>query len=300
MDAPPFTDTPPYLFATVQPLCYSPAPLSYAKLNDLLMRDCNHLYRAPMFLTKLVSALLSPLSLVLIAVVVAGLLWLLQRRRGAGYSLGVALALFLVFSSEPFARWILMPLEARYEPLREMDQVQDVRWVLVLGSGASDMAEYPATTRLTGVASLRLTEGLRIHRELPESTLVLSGGTVFGDEPSATVMSRAAVSLGADLERIRIHPNPRNTYEEARLVWEAIGDEPFILVTSASHMPRAMLLTRKAGVNPIPAPTAIRTATTRSARDPAYYLPSASALEMTERAFHEYMGIAWAWLRGQI
>lgn len=253
-----------------------------------------------MFLTKTISALLAPLSLVLIAVIVALVLWFLNRRRGAGYSLGVALVLFLVFSSEPFARLILTPLEARYEPLHDMEQVRDVRWVLVLGSGASDMVEHPATTRLSGIAGLRLTEGLRIHRELPGSTLVLSGGTVFGDEPSATVMSRAAVSLGANPQRIRIHPNPRNTYEEARLVWEAIGDEPFILVTSASHMPRAMLLSHKAGVNPIPAPTAIRTATSRSANDPAYYLPSANALEMTERAFHEYMGIAWAWLRGQI
>ncbi len=253
-----------------------------------------------MFLTKMLSALLAPLSLVLIALALGGVLWFFQRRRAAGYSLGLAFALFLVFSSEPFARMILSPLEARYEPLYDVDAVRDVRWVLVLGSGASDASEHPATTRLSGVAGLRLVEGLRIHRELPGSTLVLSGGTVFGDEPSATVMSRAAVSLGANPGSIRIHPNPRNTYEEARLVQEAIGDEPFILVTSASHMPRAMLLSQKAGVNPIPAPTAIRTATSRKPKDPAYYLPSANALEMTERAFHEYMGIAWAWLRGQI
>ena len=81
---------------------------------------------------------------------------------------------------------------------------------------------------------------------------------------------------------------------------EAVGEAPFLLVTSASHMPRAMMLNRKAGLNPIPAPTARRAAGTTLKSDPAFWLPSAGALEMSERAIHEYLGIAWAWLGGHI
>lgn len=253
-----------------------------------------------MLLTKLIAALLAPLSLVVLTVLLSAFLFLMDRRRAGRITLSLSAVLFIVFTVEPFARWLILPLENSYRPISQPEAFSDIRWVLVLGSGASDNVDDPATTRLTGVASLRLTEGLRLHHALPESTLILSGGTVFGDAPSATVMSRAAESLGADPKRLRIHPNPRNTQEETALMREAIGREPFLLVTSASHMPRAMLLARKAGLNPIPAPTAMRTATVSNPSDPAFYLPSANALAMSERAIHEYLGITWAWIRGYI
>lgn len=34
---------------------------------------------------------------------------------------------------------------------------------------------------------------------------------------------------------------PKDTEEEAAAVKQAIGDAPFLLVTSASHLPRAMI-----------------------------------------------------------
>ena len=39
------------------------------------------------------------------------------------------------------------------------------------------------------------------------------------------------------------------------VVKEIVGKDKFILVTSASHMLRAMALFRKQGMEPIPAPT---------------------------------------------
>ncbi|MDX1587871.1 MAG: ElyC/SanA/YdcF family protein [Oleiphilaceae bacterium] len=253
-----------------------------------------------MLATKALAALMAPLSLVLICIVLGLVLRGLGRRRGGNGSLLLGLVLFLLFSSEPVARALLLPLETRYSPITNTEALEGVRYVLVLGSSASNISEHPPTTRLSGVAGLRLVEGIRLHRALPGSTLVLSGGSVFGDAPSATVMSRAAVALGAEVSQLRIHPNPRNTFEEAELMFEAIGSEPYLLVTSASHMPRAMALARKAGTHPIAAPTVLRTATSTSPKSLAFYLPSASALEMTERAFHEYMGLAWGRLRGQL
>ena len=253
-----------------------------------------------MLLTKLIAALLSPLPLVGLILLVAWGLRLLKRTRLAVTAACMAGILFLVFSVEPLARWLILPLESRYEPITQPQAFSNVRWILVLGSSASEDADAPPTTRLSGIASLRLAEGLRLQNALPESTLILSGGSVFGDAPSATVMSRAAVDMGADPDRLRIHPNPLNTRQEAEFMREAVGEAPFLLVTSASHMPRAMMLNRKAGLNPIPAPTARRAAGSAMTSDPAYWLPSASALEMSERAIHEYLGIAWAWLGGHI
>lgn len=253
-----------------------------------------------MLLTKFIAAFLSPLPLVGLILLGAAIFRLLKRTRMAIATTCMAVILFLVFSVEPLARWLIMPLETRYQPITQPEAFSNIRWILVLGSSASTDADAPPTTRLSGIASLRLAEGLRLQNALPDSTLILSGGSVFGNAPSATVMSRAAVAMGADPERLRIHPNPRNTHEEAEFMREAVGDEPFLMVTSASHMPRAMMLNRKAGLNPIPAPTAWRASGTAPTTDPAFWLPSARALEMSESALHEYLGIAWAWLRGTI
>jgi len=242
--------------------------------------------------------LVSPLGLVMIVFLLAGVFFALRwQKLGTGSLLGAVLMLLLV-TSEPFGRLLLMPLEGRYQALEISEEVADVRWVVVLGSHASDASDQPATTRLSGVAALRLMEGLRLHRQLPESTLILSGGVAFSGAPSATVMSRAALDLGADPDRLLTHPGPRNTYEEAVKLRETLGDEPFILVTSASHMLRSMALSEAQGLNAIPAPTVWRTRGSRG--DPRRFLPSSTGLAMSERAFHEYVGITWAWLRGEI
>lgn len=242
--------------------------------------------------------LVSPLGLVLM-VVGAGLVLLrLNRRRLGGWIMVGALVMLLLFSSEPLARLLLVPLESHYPPLEDTERLEDVDWVVVLGSHASSDSDRPATTRLSGVAALRLIEGIRLQRSLSGSRLILSGGTAFAGAPSATVMSRAAVDLGADPARLMVHPGPRNTVEEMTRLRDALGERRFILVTSASHMPRAMGLARAQGLNPIPAPTVWRTRNQDS--DPRRFLPSSTGLAMSERALHEYAGLIWARLRGHL
>ncbi|MCP1727922.1 uncharacterized SAM-binding protein YcdF (DUF218 family) [Natronospira proteinivora] len=268
------------------------AAVEYAYLNPntATLMTLNHILGA-------IITLLSPLPLVMLLAMAGLVLLVLGRRRlGGGLVLSGVLLLGL-FSNEPVARLLLSPLEDRYPPLENLAELEGVHSVVVLGSYASDIASRPATTRLSGVASLRLMEGIRIHKALPDSELVLTGGTVFAGSPSATVMSRAALSLGVNPLRLRTFPGPENTREEARILSESLGDAPFVLVTSASHMPRAMALCEKLGLNPIPAPTVWR-ASSRS--DPRRFAPSSAALAMTERAIHEYLGLAWSKLQGDI
>ncbi|MBW2649390.1 MAG: YdcF family protein [Deltaproteobacteria bacterium] len=93
---------------------------------------------------------------------------------------------------------------------------------------------------------------------MPESRLVFSGGAVFDPVSEAEVMARAAEIMGVEGDRIILEEISRDTGDQARLVQKIVGDERFILVTSASHMPRSMVLFRKSGMEPIPAPTDYR------------------------------------------
>ncbi len=75
---------------------------------------------------------------------------------------------------------------------------------------------------------------------------------------------------------------PRDTEEEAMNIRNIVGTEQFILITAAYHMPRALKLFKKHGLNPIVAPT-------NFLRE----FPNGRDLHKTEIAFHEYLGSIW-------
>jgi len=77
-----------------------------------------------------------------------------------------------------------------------------------------------------------------------------------------------------------------------------LGKEQFVLVTSASHMPRAVALFRAAGLKPLPSSADFKSL--ESKYSPWDFFPSAGALEKSRRFVYECMGIAWAKLIGQI
>ena len=82
-----------------------------------------------------------------------------------------------------------------------------------------------------------------------------------------------------------------NTAQEARDIFQHLGAVPFLLVTSAVHMPRAMRQMQRVGAHAIPAPTG------QLAGRPVgldSVLPSSAGLDRTEHALHEYLGLAAA------
>ena len=72
---------------------------------------------------------------------------------------------------------------------------------------------------------------------------------------------------------------------------------PFILVTSAGHMPRSMHVFKKAGLNPIPAPTHYLTRKNNLAIS---YLPSPLHLRYSDLAIHEYAAILWYHVKNRL
>jgi len=60
-----------------------------------------------------------------------------------------------------------------------------------------------------------------------------------------------------------------------------------------------MALFRKRGLQPIPAPADFP-AREPQGFDPSRFFPGAGGLGQVETALHEYLGLAWAWLRGEI
>jgi uncharacterized SAM-binding protein YcdF (DUF218 family) len=134
---------------------------------------------------------------------------------------------------------------------------------------------------------------------LPGSRLVLSGGAVYGPAPESEALAETARIMGVPARDLRLENRSRDTEEQALLLKTTVGNAPFLLVTSASHMPRSVALFRKQGMAPIPAPAAFMAQMPQHS-DPTLYLPKASELLRSEMALHEYLGLLWYRLSGRL
>jgi len=256
---------------------------------------------------KIVALFLYPVGLCL-GILILGLvcLWATRRQRLGKVLVTLGTVLLLLLSTSLLSSWLLAPLEQRYPALLHPETVSwgpkgsaPPKWIVVLGGGHVSDPGLPANSQINAATLGRLVEGVRLYKAIPGSKLLLSGGAVFDPVPEAEVMARIAVLLGVKPQDIMLERDSRDTADEAEIIAKMIGREKFILVTSAVHMPRAMALFKRRGLQPNPAPTDFRAPYTKSF-GPDRFFPGVWSLGQTQTALHEYLGLAWAWLRGTI
>jgi uncharacterized SAM-binding protein YcdF (DUF218 family) len=262
-----------------------------------------------MFLMKkIVPLLLYPVSLCL-GILILGLfcLWGTRRPRLGKVLVTLGTVLLLLLSLPCISEQFLTPLERRYPALLHPEKISwegqksgtSPKWIVVLGGGHVSDPSLPASSQISPAALGRVVEGVRLYKAIPGSKLLFSGGRVFDPVPEAEVMAQIAGLLGVKLQDISLESDSRDTADQAEIIAKRIGRERFILVTSACHMPRSMALFRKRGLQPIPAPTDFQVRESQGF-DPNRFFPQATSLGQVETALHEYLGLAWAWLRGEI
>jgi uncharacterized SAM-binding protein YcdF (DUF218 family) len=254
-----------------------------------------------MFLFKKIAGpLFFSVTMIVILFILGLFFLLLTRRQKTGKILVLIGTIFLGFLSyDGISERILRPLEYKYPPLLSGQNIQNVKWIVVLGGGHTSDPQLPVTSQLSEGSLARLVEGIRLHRELPQTKLILSGGVVFDPVCNARLLAEAALAMGVKKEDLILEEISKDTEGQARLIKQVVGQEPFVLVTSASHMPRSMALFERLGLNPIPAPTD-HLVKERQGIAPGVFFLSAGSLRKAERAFYEYLGLAWAKLRGLI
>lgn len=243
------------------------------------------------FLKKMIAPFLCPMPICL-GLSFAGLylLWFTARQRAGKILISVGIGMLYLLSCGPAAYLLLRPLERKYP---QYHIGNPVKFIVVLGGWCVSDPQIPVTSQLSDPALSRLAEGLRIYRNNPGSKFVFTGMEVSG------IMANAAKSFGVDKDDIITESEARDTKDEAKAVKAIVRNEPFVLVTTASHMPRSMALLKKQGMNPIPAPTRHLIKEEQILKSDLLY-PSSSGLHKSERAFYEYLGLLWAKLRGQV
>ena len=247
------------------------------------------------FLVKVIEAALLP-SALLVECAVAGLLlrrWWLGR---ALLVLGVAgLAACLVL---PVDSWALGPLEDRFPAIAAFPARVD--GVIVLGGAIDELTSRDHGDPVLNEAANRITTFAILARHYPEAKLVFTGGSgaLTAGSSEAEYARILLTGLGVAPDRVTYEDRSRTTVENAvfsrDLVHPAPG-EVWALVTSASHMPRAMGVFRGAGWDVLPWPTGPKS---RTGLFPLSR-PFGAKLALLDAAAHEWVGLAGYWLTGR-
>jgi uncharacterized SAM-binding protein YcdF (DUF218 family) len=242
-------------------------------------------------LKKIMSGFLMPLS-ILLCLFLWGLIMLRTNRTRltAKKVLTFTFLILVLLSYGALSYWPLQELENIYPPIDiKWVRPNNIKWVVVLAGAPEE-------------TYVRLTEGIRIYRSLPGTKLIMSGGKLFtaSPEPSSSKMARIATGLGVNPQDIVQENISRDTKDEARIIRSMIHETPFVLVTSAYHMPRSMALFRAQGMHPIPAPTGHHILPDERYLSPYWFFPNTYNIMDAEIVLHEVLGIISAWAMGQL
>ena len=241
-----------------------------------------------LLLHKLLPLLLLPLGSTLLL----GVCGVLRRSR---LWMALGLACLWLCGCPAWSGWLLSRLERQY-PAVSLDTAPTADAIVVL---SGTLAANPAAPGgVKWLAPDRFEQGLRLYRAGKAPLLIFTGGQIpWAREPQSEgqYLRTAALARGVPTAAVAVTGEIQNTAQEASAVAslaQARGLGRMYLVTTAWHMPRAVFLFRRAGLPMIPYPVdhQINPGAAWTVLD---FLPQAKALEQTEIAEREWLGLAF-------
>ncbi|MDA8432482.1 MAG: YdcF family protein [Nitrospiraceae bacterium] len=215
------------------------------------------------WVSKLAWFIIAPDNLLLFLLLVS---WILLRRGAYGLAkrlLGFVVIILMVVLLLPIGEWLLYPLEARFPANPKLPKKID--GIIVLSGAENAFLSSLWGQEELGDSAERDIAFLELARQYPDAKLVFSGGSgslIHQGYKAADVANRLFDKLGLDLSRVTFERDSRNTFENVVFSKEVVRPDPgqrWILITSASHMPRAVGVFCKAGWPVIPYPVDHRT-----------------------------------------
>ncbi|WP_022834728.1 YdcF family protein [Salisaeta longa] len=252
-----------------------------------------------LYLSKVLTLLLYPLTWSLLAVLGGGL-WALRAPR---WGLGVVFAggLLLYVTALPVVSTALRRSLEQQHPPQPIAATPSADAIVVLGGGIA-AAHPPRLYPDLNSAADRVLHAARLYKAGHAPCIIASGGAVpWHQQSEAPAMEIVLQQLGVPPRDVILEAESRSTYENAQHTAQLArrtGRDTLLLVTSALHMRRALATFRSTGLVVHPAPTDYE-AVERSDTVLAF-LPDAAALAGTTAALKEYAGYAVYRWRGWI
>ena len=205
------------------------------------------------YLSKILAPFLNPVNFLSFSLIFFYLINLKLKKKFINFLVRFFIIILLLLSFFPIGKKGISYLERDYfsqSPIVEVDNI------LIL-AGSEDIPATIITKKLNlGGSSERLIAGVKLALENPNSIIYFLGGDgqlVKSKLDEADVAQIFFKDVGFDLSRVKFINNTRNTIENLLAFKKLnITNKSNILITSAFHMKRSMLITKKINIDVIP------------------------------------------------
>ena len=222
-----------------------------------------------------------------------GLLVIVKKRHLALFLLWSAFVLTVLLGFQKFPDALLRKLEEQYSAgtVARIDQFEGI---IVLGGATGNSRIYNAHSQVPlDAASERMTVAVALMRTHPKLALIFTGGEgklIITGTTEAQLAKIFFEQQGVNMSRATFEDRSRTTRENAQRVSELLGERcklPWLLVTSAWHMPRSMAEFEGVGCNVTAYPVDFRTGDGTPWSD--YSI--AHSIMAWQTALHEMLGL---------
>lgn len=248
-------------------------------------------------LSKALAFVLAPSNLLVLMGLLGLSLALLQWPKSGRLLLTIGILGVALAGWSPLGPVLLMTLEDRF-PQQEIPST--IAGIVMLGGAVDIHITQARGSESWNDQAERITAVAELANRFPAARIILSGGSGHPDAISESSIARQAlVAIGVPEVRIELETRSRNTCENASesfITAKPKANEIWLLVTSASHMPRAIACFRAANFPVTPFPVDYHT---RGSEDLRRMQESvAEGLAHVDLAVHEWTGLVTYRLAG--
>lgn len=201
------------------------------------------------FISKILSFLISPFTWIIVLLLLGVFL---KNKKVARRLLIACVCVSLFFSNSFIADEVYGWWEYPVTPDNEITQVYDVGVVLGGGMVTIDAQNNRMTFRNN---TDRFLQAMRLYKTGKIKNILLSSGSgslIYRDMLEASLLKKYMVLIGVPDSVILVDSISDNTYQNAKYSAEILNkkfpDGKFLLITSSSHMNRALACFKKAGI----------------------------------------------------
>ncbi|MGC9387032.1 MAG: YdcF family protein [Hydrogenovibrio sp.] len=248
-------------------------------------------------LSKIGWALLSPANLLMLFTLMGVLFLAFHRIQTAKIILIPTALAALVVLAYPIGDHLIQPLEKRYSKPDTLPE--NIDGILVLGGGEDLKRSLSWQTAELGLAGDRYIATKQLAMHYPDAPILFTGGSgsvqLQHSDKEGHLAQQLFNALDIRPDRITIETEARNTYENFRNIHLQLPQPKgnYLLVTSAYHMPRAVGVANKQGINVTPYPVDYRS---NSDEYRQMNLDFYDHLKTLEPAWKEWIGLtAYYW-----
>ena len=239
------------------------------------------------FLKLIALQLVSPLKFSLLLLLIAVVLQLLNRKRGAR-ALKISSLAWLLLWSQPYASDVLLHF-VEYKPLRNKLPEQAPDYIFVLACYYSTQGNVSEISRWSECSLQRNVEAARLHIKT-NAPILVTGGNFLHDK-SVNYGDKARLlfsSLNINDQNIIVTRSGTTTHDEITSALPFIKNKNIWVVSSATHIHRIKKELESVSTQASYFPVDYHS---KSSLTPYVTLPSQKALENTRHALYEVMAV---------